>query len=69
MLHSGLVKKEFSQSAYQILPYWKSWGSKNKSFRYEALVEEVHETDSTESRENELKERIPVPHDNFFKSI
>ena len=21
------------------------------------------------SRENELRERIPVPHDNFFKSI
>ena len=31
-----------------MLSYGKSWGSKNKSFRYEALVEEVHETDSTE---------------------
>ena len=25
--------------------------------------------DSFEPRENELKERIPVPHDNFLKSI
>ena len=48
MFHSGPVKEEFSQSTYQSLPYWKSWGSKNKSIRYEALVEEVHETDSTE---------------------
>ena len=24
---------------------------------------------SYKARENELKERIPVPHDNFFKSI
>ena len=31
-----------------MLPHGKSWGSKNKSIRYEALVEEVHETDSTE---------------------
>ena len=48
MFHSGPVKKEFSQSIYQMLPYWKSWGSKNKSNGYEALVEEVHETDSNE---------------------
>ena len=48
MFHSGPVKEEFSQSTYQSLPYWKSWGSKNKSIRYEALVEEVHETSSTE---------------------
>ena len=48
MFHSGPVKEEFSQTAYQMLPYWKSWSSKNKSIRYEALVEEVHETDSTE---------------------
>ena len=48
MFHGGPVKKEFSQSTYQRLPYWKSWGSKNKSIRYEAPVEEVHETDSTE---------------------
>ena len=48
MFHSGPVKEEFSQSIYQRLPYWKSWGSKNKSIRYEAPVEEVHETDSTE---------------------
>ena len=48
MFHSGPVKEEFSQSTYQRLPFWKSWGSKNKSVRYEALVEEVHETDSTE---------------------
>ena len=48
MFHSGPVKEEFSQSTYQRLPYWKSWGSKNNSIRYEAPVEEVHETDSTE---------------------
>ena len=48
MFHSGPVKEEFTQSNYQMLPYWKSWSSKNKSIRYEALVEEVHETDSTE---------------------
>ena len=48
MFHSGPVKEEFSQSTYQSLPYWKSWGSKYKSIRYEALVEEVHETSSTE---------------------
>ena len=48
MFHSGPVKEEFSQSTYQMLPYGKSWSSKNKSIRYEALVEEVHETDSTE---------------------
>ena len=48
MFHSGPVKKEFSQSTYQMLPYWRSWGSKNKSIRFEALVEEVHETYSTE---------------------
>ena len=48
MFHSGPVKEEFSQSTYQMLPYWKSWSSKNKSIRYEALVEDVHETDSTE---------------------
>ena len=48
MFHGGPVKEEFSQSTYQRLPYWKSWGSKNKSIRYEAPVEEVHETDSTE---------------------
>ena len=49
MFHGGPVKKEFSQSTYQRLPYGKSWGSKNKSIRYEALVEEVQETDSTDS--------------------
>ena len=48
MFHSGPVKEKFSQSTYQMLPYWKSRGSKNKSIRYQALVEEVHETDSTE---------------------
>ena len=48
MFHSGSVKEEFTQSNYQMLPYWKSWSSKNKSIRYEALLEEVHETDSTE---------------------
>ena len=48
MFRSGPVKEEFSQSTYQMLLYWKSWSSKNKSIRYEALVEEVHETDSTE---------------------
>ena len=25
--------------------------------------------DYVKTRENELRERIPVPHDNFFKSI
>ena len=48
MFHGGPVKEQFSQSNYHRLPYWKSWGSKNKSIRYEALVEEVQETDSTE---------------------
>ena len=48
MFHGGPVKKEFSQSTYQMLPYWKSWGSKNKSIHYEALAEEVHGTDSAE---------------------
>ena len=48
MFHSGPVKEEFSQTAYQMLPYWKSWGSKNKSICFETLVEEVHETNSTE---------------------
>ena len=48
MFHSGPVKEEFSQSTYQSLPYWKWWGSKYKSIRYEALAEEVHETSSTE---------------------
>ena len=48
MFHRGPVKDEFSQSTYQMLPYWKSWSSKNKSIRNEALVEEVHETDPTE---------------------
>ena len=43
-MNSGLVKKAFSQSTYQRLPYWKSRGSKNKSIRFEAPVEEVHET-------------------------
>lgn len=44
MFHSGPVKDEFSQ----MLPYWKSLGSKNKSICFETLVEEIHETDSTE---------------------
>ena len=48
MFHSGPVKKEFSQSTYQRITYWKSWNSKNKSICFEAPVEEVHETDSTE---------------------
>ena len=48
MFYRGPVKDEFSQSTYQMLPYWKSWSSKNKSIRNEALVEEVHETDPTE---------------------
>ena len=49
MFHSGSVKEEFSQTAHQMLPYWKSRGSKNKSVCFETLVEEVHETDSTDS--------------------
>ena len=48
MSHTGPVKKEFSQSTYQRITYWKSWNSKNKSICFEAPVEEVHETNSTE---------------------
>lgn len=44
MFHSGPVKDELSQ----MLPSWESWGSKNESICFETLVEEVHETDSTE---------------------
>ena len=48
MFHSGPFKDEFSQTADQMLPYWKSWGSKNREICFQTLVEEVHETDCTE---------------------
>ena len=57
MFHSDPVKEEFSQSTYQMLSYWKLGGSKSKSIRLEALVEEVHEI-----HHKTKKDKKSIPH-------
>ena len=66
LLLSYLLKTENNLSVH-LKNHQLNLVSTNKKLKFYFIFK--NETKYSESRENELRERIPVPHDNFLKSI